>query len=85
MVLTLAILSSVLGILNFYLMFKINKYLNNKIEPLIDDCIEKTENLEQTFRTVLVEETFLLKDNKLKKLPIETEQETIVNGIKPRV
>ena len=81
MVLTLAILSSVLGILNFYLMFKINKYLNNKIEPLIDDCIEKTENLEQTFRTVLVEETFLLKDNKLKKLPIETVQETIVNGI----
>ena len=84
MIITLVIISILLGLFNFYLIFQLNKYLNNKIEPVIDDCVEKTENLEQTFRTVLVDEAFLLKDNKLKKLPIETEQETIVNGIKPR-
>jgi len=69
-----------LFVLVLFLIYRLNKYLNNRIEPTVLDCIEQLENLRQAFKDVLVNETFLLDNSKLKKLPIEKEKDIIVNG-----
>jgi len=82
MAITFSILALLVSICCFILLFKINKYLEKKIEPTIQETLDIQENLKQTFKKVLVEESFLLENGKLKKAPIEEERDIIINGLK---
>lgn len=78
----LVIISLVLNLIFIYALIRLNKYLNSKLEPLIEENIKLTENLKQTFRDVLIDNSFLLDDGKLKKTELQKEKNIIVNGIK---
>ncbi len=87
MIITIIILSLVLIAVitvTFILFKKLNAYIS-KIEVVIQQNLELTENLKQSFRDVLVDHTFLMDDGKIKPMLIQKEKSAIINGLGARV
>jgi len=87
MIITIIILSLVLIAVitvTFILFKKLNAYIS-KIEVVIQQNLELTENLKQSFRDVFVDHTFLMDDGKIKPMLIQKEKSAIINGLGARV
>ena len=67
--------------LNVYFLIRLNKYLSI-IENSIKQNIEITQNLKQSFKDALVDDSFLLDDGTIKKLQYQKEKNVIYNGLK---
>jgi len=60
-------------------LFRLNSYIS-KLENSIIEARDRIENLTQSFKNVLVDETYLLDTNKLKKDLFQVEKPLIYNG-----
>jgi len=70
-----------LFILNTYILIRLNRYLGI-IEKGIKENLELTQNLKQSFKEVLTDDSFLLDDGTIKKMQYQKEKNIIYNGLK---
>jgi len=59
----------------------LNRYLGI-IEKGIKENLELTQNLKQSFKEVLTDDSFLLDDGTIKKMQYQKEKNIIYNGLK---